>query len=156
MSNDKHTPTPWTDEKFRPIPAGDDRVLLGAFNLPSTIPLRVLSEANYQHAAKCVNEYDGLIETIATLRAEKAELILLVSKIKESIDEVLEVFDGNGVPNIEWVKNSLLNQSITLDKYESKDILTDFIDWARDCGEDVFYVFDNTDEAIERFIKETN
>jgi hypothetical protein len=37
-----------------------------------------------------------------------------------------------------------------------KDILTDFIDWARDCGEDVFYVFDYTDEAIERFIKETN
>jgi hypothetical protein len=36
-----------------------------------------------------------------------------------------------------------------------KDILKEFIDWARDCGEDAWYIFDNTDEAIERFIKET-
>ncbi len=37
-----------------------------------------------------------------------------------------------------------------------KDLLTDFIEWAKDCGEDAFYIFENTDEAIERFIKETN
>ena len=29
-------------------------------------------------------------------------------RMKEAIDEVLEVLDGNGVPNIEWVKNRLL------------------------------------------------
>jgi hypothetical protein len=29
-----------------------------------------------------------------------------------------------------------------------KDILKEFIDWARDCGEDAWYIFDNTDEAI--------
>jgi len=28
-------------------------------------------------------------------------------KLKEVISEVLEVLDGNGVPNIEWVKNRL-------------------------------------------------
>ena len=29
------------------------------------------------------------------------------AKLKEAINEVLELFDGNGVPNIEWVKNRL-------------------------------------------------
>lgn len=36
-----------------------------------------------------------------------------------------------------------------------KEMLTEFIDWARDCGEDAWYIFENTDEAIERFFKET-
>ena len=36
-----------------------------------------------------------------------------------------------------------------------KEMLTDFIGWARDCGEDAWYIFENTDEAIERFLKET-
>jgi hypothetical protein len=39
---------------------------------------------------------------------EDAELIVLAPKMKEAITEVLEVLDGNGVPNIEWVKNRLL------------------------------------------------
>ena len=34
------------------------------------------------------------------------------------------------------------------------DLLEEFIDWARDCGEDAFYIFDNTDEAIEKFLKQ--
>ena len=33
-----------------------------------------------------------------------------------------------------------------------KELLEEFIDWARDCGEDAWYIFDNTDEAIERFM----
>ena len=36
-----------------------------------------------------------------------------------------------------------------------KEMLTEFIDWARDCGEDAWYIFENPDEAIERFLKET-
>jgi hypothetical protein len=35
-----------------------------------------------------------------------------------------------------------------------KELLEEFIDWARDCGEDAFYVFDETEEAIERFMKQ--
>jgi hypothetical protein len=35
-----------------------------------------------------------------------------------------------------------------------KELLEEFIDWARDCGEDAFYVFEETDEAIERFMRE--
>ncbi len=35
-----------------------------------------------------------------------------------------------------------------------KEILEEFIEWARECGEDVFYIFENTDEAIEKFMKE--
>lgn len=35
-----------------------------------------------------------------------------------------------------------------------KELIEEFIDWARDCGEDAFYVFEETDEAIERFMKQ--
>ena len=35
---------------------------------------------------------------------------------------------------------------------ETGELLEEFIDWARDCGEDAWYIFDNTDEAIERFM----
>jgi hypothetical protein len=35
-----------------------------------------------------------------------------------------------------------------------KELLQEFIDWAKDCGEDVFFIFEETDEAIERFMKE--
>jgi hypothetical protein len=35
-----------------------------------------------------------------------------------------------------------------------KELLQEFIDWAKDCGEDAFYVFEETDEAIERFMKQ--
>lgn len=37
---------------------------------------------------------------------------------------------------------------------EIKDLLEEFIDWAKDCGEDAWYIFDNTEEAIERFLKQ--
>ncbi len=36
----------------------------------------------------------------------------------------------------------------------TKDFLKEFAEWLADCGEDAFYLFDNTDEAIERFLKE--
>jgi hypothetical protein len=35
-----------------------------------------------------------------------------------------------------------------------KELIEEFIEWAKDCGEDVFYVFEETDEAIERFMKQ--
>jgi len=35
-----------------------------------------------------------------------------------------------------------------------KDLLEEFVDWAKDCGEDVYYIFDNTEEAIERFLNQ--
>lgn len=35
-----------------------------------------------------------------------------------------------------------------------EELLQEFIDWARNCGEEVFYIFDDTEEAIERFLKE--
>lgn len=35
-----------------------------------------------------------------------------------------------------------------------KDLLEEFVDWAKDCGEDAWYIFDNTEEAIERFLKQ--
>lgn len=31
--------------------------------------------------------------------------------------------------------------------------LKEFIEWLRDCGEDVFYVFDNPDEAVQKFLE---
>ena len=38
--------------------------------------------------------------------------------------------------------------------HEEKELLEEFIEWARDCGEDVFYLFENTEEAIKRFDKQ--
>ena len=35
-----------------------------------------------------------------------------------------------------------------------KEFLEEFIDWAKDCGEDAWYIFDNTEEAIEKFFKQ--
>ena len=37
---------------------------------------------------------------------------------------------------------------------EIKDLLEEFVDWAKDCGEDAWYIFDNTEEAIKRFLKQ--
>lgn len=37
---------------------------------------------------------------------------------------------------------------------KTKELLEEFIDWARDCGQEVWYVFDNTEEAIEEFLKQ--
>lgn len=31
------------------------------------------------------------------------------------------------------------------------EYLEEFIEWAKDCGEDVFYIFEKTDEVIQRF-----
>lgn len=33
-------------------------------------------------------------------------------------------------------------------------LLEEFIDWARNLGEDAFYVFDNTEEAIKLFLEQ--
>jgi len=37
---------------------------------------------------------------------------------------------------------------------ETKELLEEFIDWARDCGQEVWYIFDNTEEVIEEFLKQ--
>jgi hypothetical protein len=39
---------------------------------------------------------------------ELAEMLNKSATMEEAIKEVLEVMDGDGVPNIEWVKNRLL------------------------------------------------
>jgi hypothetical protein len=41
-------------------------------------------------------------------------------------------------------------------KYENPTVklLNEFTDWLRDCGEEAFYVFDQTDEAIDKFLKQ--
>jgi hypothetical protein len=35
-----------------------------------------------------------------------------------------------------------------------EELIEEFIEWAKDCGEDAWYIFDNTDEAIKRFFNE--
>jgi len=37
---------------------------------------------------------------------------------------------------------------------EISGLLQEFIEFFRDCGEDAFYIFDNPEEAIERFLNE--
>jgi len=50
-------------------------------------------------------DHNGYTDVI---RMEDAKLIVLAPKMKEAITEVLEVLDGNGVPNVGWIKNRLL------------------------------------------------
>jgi hypothetical protein len=40
-----------------------------------------------------------------------------------------------------------------LKDFTSKKII-EFIEWAKNCGEDAFYIFDDPDEALERFFIE--
>jgi len=35
-----------------------------------------------------------------------------------------------------------------------KDLLKEFVEWLENYGKDAFYVFENTDEAIEEFLKQ--
>lgn len=42
------------------------------------------------------------------IRMADAKLIVAAPKMKEAINEVLENLNGNGAPNIVWVKNRLL------------------------------------------------
>lgn len=37
---------------------------------------------------------------------------------------------------------------------QMEELLEEFVDWARDCGEDAWYIFDCTEEAIEKFLKQ--
>lgn len=47
-------------------------------------------------------QINGMVETIQQLEKENA-------KLKEAINDVLDVLiDGDGVPNLVWVKNRLL------------------------------------------------
>lgn len=36
----------------------------------------------------------------------------------------------------------------------NKELLEEFVEFLNTCGEDAFYVFDNTEEAILRFLNE--
>lgn len=36
----------------------------------------------------------------------------------------------------------------------NKELLEEFIEWAKNLEEDVWYIFDDTEEALERFFKE--
>lgn len=35
-----------------------------------------------------------------------------------------------------------------------EELLKEFIEWAENCGEDAFFMYDNRDECIKKFIKE--
>ena len=35
----------------------------------------------------------------------------------------------------------------------TKELLIEFIEWAEECGEDAWYIFDFTEEAIERYTR---
>lgn len=37
---------------------------------------------------------------------------------------------------------------------EQKEFLREFIEWAENCGEDAFYIFDNPEKAINEFFKQ--
>jgi hypothetical protein len=52
-------------------------------------------------------EYPTVYERNINESFENAKLICKAPKMFEAIQEVLSLFDGNGIPNIEWIKNKL-------------------------------------------------
>lgn len=96
MSNDKHTPTPWEVVEHKDRNETDiisDRNFIAQLKHYSddditfdrlvvingkvkrvTDPIQSVGKANAARIVQCVNEYDGLIETIAALRAENDKL----------------------------------------------------------------------------------
>jgi hypothetical protein len=52
-------------------------------------------------------EYPTVFERCQKEALKNAKLIVNAPKMYEAIHEVLELFDGNGVPNIEWIRNRL-------------------------------------------------
>ena len=50
-------------------------------------------------------DHNGYTEEI---RMEDAKLIVNAQKMKDAIDEVLEVLHGPGIPNTDWIMNRLL------------------------------------------------
>ena len=34
-----------------------------------------------------------------------------------------------------------------------EEIILDFIEWARDCGQDAFYIFDDTEDALRAYME---
>lgn len=51
---------------------------------------------------------------------ENAKLICKAPEMFEAIKEVLELLDGNGVPNIEWIKNRLTESINPIEISEQK------------------------------------
>lgn len=35
-----------------------------------------------------------------------------------------------------------------------KELLLEFIEWAKNCGEDAFYIFENEEEAVKLFMEQ--
>lgn len=92
MSNEpKHTATPWTDDKFTPIPAGDDTLGLGIFRARPKVAVRVLSEENYQRAKQCVEACEGMDDPEKEIKIMRE----LESKFKEDLKRANERGDSN-------------------------------------------------------------
>lgn len=45
------------------------------------------------------------------------------------------------------------NKVLKMMEESNTSLLISFIDWAKNCGKDAFYIFDETDEAIEKFLE---
>ncbi len=37
---------------------------------------------------------------------------------------------------------------------KDKKLLEEFIDWAKNCGQDAWYIFESTEQAIEEFMNQ--
>lgn len=101
MSNEpKHTATPWHQ---------DGLVVKDSQN--NIIAYIELERSDAARIVQCVNEYDGLIETIESLRAERAELI-------EALRAIVEANESEDLDLIQTVYLMTGIASTTLAKYE--------------------------------------
>lgn len=55
--------------------------------------------------------------------------------IEEGLKEVLEVIDGNGVPNMNWVRNKL-HELLTIEKEQREELIKNAVIYGIEYGED--------------------
>jgi hypothetical protein len=85
----------------------DDNNLDIGFFVEADLPDEL--KANHYPKVELMQEDYGEHNGYTTeLRLSDAKLIVSAPKMKEAIIEVLEVLNGKGSPNVEWIKNRLL------------------------------------------------
>lgn len=67
----EHTTIPWDDATAVAIKAGDPRVTIQG--QPFACDARILSEANYRHAVRCVNDHAAIVAALVKIAKGECE-----------------------------------------------------------------------------------
>jgi len=115
--------------------------------------MKVIHQKHYPTLQVDSNEND--IVQIAQNGKEDFNLIMLEKERARCFALLVcpELAHLEGALLAEQELNNQLKEEIERLKAKKKKLIEDFVDWAKDCGEDAWYIFENTEESIERFVK---